>query len=766
MENRISDNIKEVTDKNDLQLVREISFVASLIINLLFLVALISYSPHDSAWSVQSSNLQVENAVGMVGAWAADIALSLLGLTSYLLPLVLAILSWQIYGNHIISIEKIDVFVIKLIGLLLTIFSISAMVQLFFDVNFYLPQGIGGIIGNWLANVTIIYGSNIGATLLLWLMFFAGTSMFFSFSWLKIADGIGWFVLLPFRFMLKKLTQYLNYRKQAKQQRLARREQTIKQQEIINVWDETEVQSKITDVQSVIEQEVATQKPSFTLDEPDSKPKHQTTEQLPTISLLKPKQSSGHGYSEQTLKAMSRQVEMKLKDFKIDVEVVGVEPGPVVTRFEFMPAPGVKASRITNLATDLARSLSQVSVRVVEVIQGKAVIGLEVPNENREIVYLSEIIGSKQFEKSKSPLTFALGKDIAGNPVVANLANMPHVLVAGTTGSGKSVCINTMILSLLYKSLPDQVKLIMIDPKMLELSLYDGIPHLLTPVVTDMSEATTALGWSVAEMERRYKLMSLLGVRNLEGYNNKIKKETKAGNTLNDPTVPEGMEPKILEQLPYIVVVIDEFADLIMVVGKKVEELIVRLAQKARASGIHLVLATQRPSVDVITGLIKSNIPTRMAFQVSSKMDSRVVLDQMGAEQLLGKGDMLYLRPGQAFPDRVHGAFVQEDEIHKIVEYLKSNFETNYIDSLANEFDESSAGNDISKDTSGESDELYDQAVQVVLETGKASISGVQRKLRIGYNRSANLIEAMEAAGLVSAPGHNGQRQVIAPRPE
>ncbi|MBS3786508.1 MAG: cell division protein FtsK, partial [Gammaproteobacteria bacterium] len=493
----------------------------------------------------------------------------------------------------------------------------------------------------------------------------------------------------------------------------------------------------------------------------------------PPVGLLDPPPAEKPGYSDDALEAMSRLVEHKLRDFGIEVEVVAVQPGPVITRFELKPAAGIKVSQITNLAKDLARALSVTAVRVVEVIPGKSVVGLEIPNEHRQVIALSEIIRAEAFEKSASPLTLAIGKDIGGYTQVVDLAKMPHLLVAGTTGSGKSVGINAMILSLLYKNTPEQVRLIMIDPKMLELSVYDGIPHLLAPVVTDMKEASNALRWCVAEMERRYRVMATLGVRNIAGANRRIRDAADQGEPISDPSVNPQLVDEVpaLEPLPYVVVVIDEFADMMMMVGKKVEELIARLAQKARASGIHLILATQRPSVDVITGLIKANIPTRMAFQVSSRVDSRTILDQMGAESLLGHGDMLYMGPGgRGLPERVHGAFVSDAEVHRVAEHLKRSGTPEYVEGVL----EGGAGNDPANlsllpgekgDTSGESDPLYDEAVQIVTETRKASISGVQRRLRIGYNRAARLIEDMEAAGVVGALQSNGTREVLAPPP-
>ncbi|MGE6447358.1 DNA translocase FtsK 4TM domain-containing protein [Pseudoalteromonas tetraodonis] len=490
---------------------------------------------------------------------------------------------------------------------------------------------------------------------------------------------------------------------------------------------------------------------------------------LPSLDLLDRPDKAKNPISQEELDSVSRLVETKLLDFNVQATVVGVYPGPVVTRFELDLAPGIKVSKITGLSKDLARSLSAISVRVVEVIPGKTYIGIELPNKYREIVRLSEVINAPKFEQNPSPLTMVLGKDIAGQPVCADLGKMPHLLVAGTTGSGKSVGVNVMILSLLYKSGPEDVRMIMIDPKMLELSVYEGIPHLLCEVVTDMKEAANALRWCVGEMERRYKLMSALGVRNLKGYNQKVMEAKEAGYPIMDPLFKDtdGMKdgPDELDKLPSIVVVIDEFADMMMIVGKKVEELIARIAQKARAAGIHLILATQRPSVDVITGLIKANIPTRMAFQVSSKIDSRTILDQQGAENLLGMGDMLYLPPGTSVPERVHGAFVDDHEVHAVVNDWKARAKPNYIDEILN----GDATEDIllpgeaSENGDEESDPLYDEAVAFVIETGKVSVSSVQRKLRVGYNRAARLVEQMETSGIVSAPGHNGARDVLVP---
>ncbi|MCX7544663.1 DNA translocase FtsK [Marinicella sp. S6413] len=494
---------------------------------------------------------------------------------------------------------------------------------------------------------------------------------------------------------------------------------------------------------------------------------------LPPLSLLDDPPNQTSGYSNDELTVLSRQLEHKLSDFKVKAEVVGVFPGPVITRFEVNPEAGTKASKVTGLAKDLARGLSVPSVRIVDVIPGKPYIGIEIPNSNREIVYLSEILRSVNFDKSKSPLTIGLGKSIGGNPVIVDISKMPHLLVAGTTGSGKSVAVNSMIISLLYKASPEQVRMLMIDPKMLELSIYEGIPHLLAPVVTDMKEAANGLRWCVAEMERRYKLMAALGVRNLAGYNRKVQKAIDQGQPLKDPLADQSIgadDPESLSPLPFIVVVIDEFADMMMIVGKKVEELIARLAQKARAAGVHLLLATQRPSVDVITGLIKANIPTRMAFQVSSRIDSRTILDQGGAEQLLGHGDMLYLPPGSSQPERVHGAFVDDHEVHSVVNYLTTHYEADYQEGILDNLQMTDDGQimgetGLPEAPDSEQDELYDKAVFVVTESRKASISYVQRRLRVGYNRAATMVEQMEAAGVVSAPAHNGAREVLAPPP-
>ncbi|MEO1079254.1 MAG: DNA translocase FtsK, partial [Pseudomonadota bacterium] len=613
----------------------------------------------------------------------------------------------------------------------------------------------------------------VGARLILVAVFLFGMTIFTDLSWLRLMDRLGALALngsMALRQRALSLWDELRDRR-AREKQLEARRQVIDEHV---AREKKRKPPKIKPLKPPPEpsERVEREKQVPLFDAPVSG-------ELPPLELLDPQtRDPSLGYSPEALEKLSKLLELKLADFGVTAEVTAVYPGPVITRFEIQPAPGVKVSRISNLAKDLARSLAVISVRVVEVIPGKSVVGIEIPNEHREIVNFREVLSSRAFDQSRSALTLTLGHDISGQPVVADLGRMPHLLVAGTTGSGKSVGVNAMLLSLLYKSTPADVRLILVDPKMLELSVYDGIPHLLTPVITDMKDAANGLRWCVAEMERRYKLMAALGVRNLAGYNRKVSEAEKAGSPIDDPTwspdplsmTPvEEQERPALDKLPSIVVVIDEFADMMMIVGKKVEELIARIAQKARAAGIHLLLATQRPSVDVITGLIKANIPTRIAFQVSSKVDSRTILDQGGAEQLLGHGDMLYLPPGTGLPVRVHGAFVSDDEVHRVVADWKRRGEPAYIDGL---LDEGSAtpvtANELQSEASdedSESDALYDEAVHHVTKSRRASISSVQRKLRIGYNRAARLIETMEMAGVVSPMGSNGQREVLAPPP-
>ena len=626
-----------------------------------------------------------------------------------------------------------------------------------------MPSFAGGILGDLTGNGFVSVFSFVGATLLLLALFFAGITIFSGFSWLWLLDVTG-------KNTLKFSSWAWQYIGELREERASmkakvERHELVKETKVkIQKRAKPRIEPVINEIEPSDRKERERQIPLFNA---------AAATDLPPVSILDKVIDTSKGYSNEALEAISRQVELKLLDFNIDAEVVEVHPGPVVTRFAIQLAPGIKVSKVTNLAKDLARALSVISVRVVEVIPGKSYVGIEIPNEHRELVVLNDVIESEIYDDEASPLTLALGKDISGKPVIADLSKMPHLLVAGTTGSGKSVALNAMLLSILYKATPQQVRMILIDPKMLELAVYEGIPHLLSPVVTDMKEASNALRWCVAEMERRYHLMSALGVRNMAGYNSKVQKAIDDGEPIFDPLFKndqvEGLEPaqpEELTQLPNIVIIIDELADMMMVVGKKVEELIARIAQKARAAGIHLILATQRPSVDVITGLIKANIPTRIAFQVSSKVDSRTILDQMGADQLLGHGDMLYLPGGTSIPERVHGAFVSDDEVHKVVAFLKEKGEPAYLEEVTQD---SSSGDAIPGleplSSSDDMDPLYDEAVAIVTETRKASISYVQRRLKVGYNRAARMIEEMEASGVVSGVQSNGTREVIAPPP-
>ena len=733
------------------------------------LLALFTYDPMDPGWTFTGDNLteQINNAGGRAAAWCADVLLSLMGYLAYLLPTMLAYRAWLIIRDRD-QLWSWPLFSLHAFGFILVIVSGAGLASQHFDHYVgALRESAGGILGQVINSIFLSAFNLVGSTLILLALFLAGLTLFTGMSWLRLMDRLGASVLFLFG-SVGKLSRRLQQQREEKKtsQQVQQSRKRVFDAEIEKEVRREPPKIKPLAVTKVVSKRVEKER-QVTLFEGE------VEGELPAISLLdKAERNPNRGYSAETLEAMSRMLELKLKDFGITAEVVAVQPGPVITRFEIQPAAGVKVSRITNLVKDLARSLAVISVRVVEVIPGKSVVGIEIPNEDREIVRLSEVLSSRQYDESESPLCLALGHDIGGTPVVADLAKMPHLLVAGTTGSGKSVGVNAMLLSLLFKSTPEEVRLIMIDPKMLELSVYDGVPHLLTPVVTDMKDAANGLRWCVAEMERRYRLMAALGVRSLSGFNRKVKDAIKAGEPILDPlwkaeeslqeTAPE------LTSLPYIVVVIDEFADMIMIVGKKVEELIARIAQKARAAGIHLVLATQRPSVDVITGLIKANVPTRIGFQVSSKIDSRTILDQGGAEQLLGHGDMLYLPPGAGVPVRIHGAFVADEEVHRVVNDWVKRGEPEYVDEVLEGPSEASmmpgySGSD--EGTDSEQDELYDQAVQFVTESRRASISAVQRKLRIGYNRAARMIEAMEAAGVVTEMGSNGGREVIAPPP-
>ncbi len=754
--------------------IREGALIGFAVVCIYLLMALLSYDPGDAGWSTTGENRQVQNTGGPAGAWLADVFFTLFGYLAYLFPVMLGYRAWLVFRERTVPVT-FDPLLLSLrsIGLILVMASGTALAVLHEGSAVEaLPFSDGGLLGVSIAQSVKAAFSHAGGTLLLLAVFLFGLTIFTDLSWLGLMDRIGATILSGCSVLKQKWQAW-----RLKRTELRKAEEVqLKRQTVINTRVK-EQEKRVPPTINVPPKKVETSKrvlreQQASLFDKDNMP----AGLLPAVSLLDPADKTHEkAFSKESLEAMSKLLELKLLDFGISIEVVSVQPGPVVTRFEIQPAAGVKASRITNLAKDLARSLAVISVRVVEVIPGKSVMGIEIPNEHREMVRLSEVISSEAYESSRSPLSMAMGHDISGEPVIVDLAKMPHLLVAGTTGSGKSVGVNVMLLSLLYKSSPKDVRLILVDPKMLELSVYEGIPHLLTPVITDMNDASNGLRWCVGEMERRYKLMAALGVRNLAGFNRKIEDAERAGNPISDPLFkPEDhyeagsveATPPLLETLPAIVVVIDEFADMMMIVGKKVEQLIARIAQKARAAGIHLILATQRPSVDVITGLIKANVPTRMAFQVSSKIDSRTILDQGGAEQLLGHGDMLYLPPGTSVPVRVHGAFVDDHEVHKVVADWKRRGAPNYLEEIVDDSVNNIAVPGIASDDDGndESDALYDEAVAFVLETRKASISSVQRKLRIGYNRAARMIETMEAAGVITTAGHNGSREVLAPK--
>ncbi len=768
------------TESLGVRVIREGALIGLVAVCAYLLLALLTYDPGDPGWSHTGDNLRVQNAGGPAGAWLADVFFSLFGYLAYLFPVMLAYRAWLVFRERARH-PQFDwlLFALRVVGLVLVMVAGTGLATMHFhpqETVLPMAQGAGGALGFSVAEAVQGAFSYTGGTLVLLAIFLFGMTIFTDLSWLRLMDEIGRITLGFFAWLRDSLE---HRRHQREEKRLVKEAQRQRRDTAArHVLEESrKVPPTISEPRrKAPPKPPRVQQPSL-FDTLDDSP---VTGTLPGLNLLDPADDhSDKAYSKESLEAMSKLLELKLKDFGIEIEVVSVQPGPVVTRFEIQPAPGVKASRITNLARDLARSLAVISVRVVEVIPGKSVMGVEIPNEHREIVRLSEVLASDVYARARSHLTLALGHDIAGEPVVADLARMPHLLVAGTTGSGKSVGVNVMLLSLLYKSTPKDVRLMLVDPKMLELSVYEGIPHLLTPVITDMKDAANGLRWCVGEMERRYRLMAALGVRNLAGFNRKVEDAARAGQPITDPMwqpeehfeAGEDVAPAPeLTTLPTIVVVIDEFADMMMIVGKKVEQLIARIAQKARAAGIHLILATQRPSVDVITGLIKANVPTRIAFQVSSKIDSRTILDQGGAEQLLGHGDMLYLPPGTSVPVRVHGAFVDDHEVHKVVADWKKRGQPDYIDGITDESNSSipvpgmpGGGGDDEGD-SGEGDALYDQAVAFVIESRKASISSVQRKLRIGYNRAARLIDTMEAAGVVSEAGHNGNREVLVPK--
>jgi S-DNA-T family DNA segregation ATPase FtsK/SpoIIIE len=724
------------------------------------------YNPDDPGWSHAVYTTTLHNPAGRSGAWLADLMLYIFGLSAWWWIVLLLVFVWWGYRrlNRQRPVDRRPLY-IALAGFLVLIIASSGLETLrFYTLKAPLPVGPGGMIGIELAAFTVRNLGYTGATLALSALLALGWSIFTGVSWLAAAEGIG---ALFERAVLAVHRVFERWQDRRIGREVAREREAVVEVEKKRV--ETQEPILIERREPVIAGAPLPPKVEKRIDRERQAPLFPEAVSgglLPPLHLLEPAPLQSERVSPETLEYNSRLIERKLADFGVQVTVTAAYPGPVVTRYEFEPAVGVKGAQILNLAKDLARSLSLVSVRVVETLPGKSSMALELPNPKRQMVRLLEIIASKEYHDMHSPLTMTLGKDIAGQPVVVDLAKMPHLLVAGTTGSGKSVGINAMILSLLYKAEPDQVRLILVDPKMLELSIYEGIPHLLAPVVVDMKQAANALNWCVAEMDKRYKLMSAIGVRNLAGLNQRVKDAEKNGEKLSNPVSLTPDTPEPLSILPHIVVVIDELADLMMVAGKTVEQLIARLAQKARASGIHLILATQRPSVDVITGLIKANIPTRISFQVSSKIDSRTILDQMGAEALLGQGDMLYLAPGTGYPTRVHGAFVADEEVHRVVDHLKKAGAPDYLEDVltgaGGDTNGDGGGEGGGLDTDGEADPVYDQAVEVVLKNRRASISLVQRHLRIGYNRSARLIEAMEKAGLVSAMDARGGREVLA----
>ena len=741
--------------------------------SLYIFIALISHDSTDPGFFYKTSSVTINNLGGPLGANVSDFLFTIFGLGSYLILAIGVVWALQtiFFNDPYNSKTKIIVRVVSSVILLISFCSI---------LEYYFLDNSGGYLGKiFFINISNIFGF-VGSLIFLVIFIIPASSLSFNFSWLSTMDRVGG-LLIKFLNLLKlSFFQIFNFISKyfvGFYERLKKIRETnqIKKEEAKNLKSKIVSSKKINETSNKDKSLDTPLQPDLpntselAIKEVESKqiiseaPQEKTV--MPSTELLDKALDDGSSLTEEELSQIASLLETKLEEFGIEATVESVLPGPVVTRFEIQPAPGTKASKITNIAQDIARSLSVSSVRVVEVIEGKSYVGIEIPNTNRKMVRLTEILSSQAFKKSPSNLTLALGHDISGNPVVVDLAKMPHLLVAGTTGSGKSVGVNAMLLSLLFKSDPKDVRLILIDPKMLELSVYDGIPHLLTPVITDMTDASNGLRWCVVEMDRRYKLMSLMGVRNLAGFNKKVEEAAANGKQIINPLHPEDEE--YLEVLPSIVVVVDEFADMMMLVGKKVEHLIARIAQKARAAGIHLILATQRPSVDVITGLIKANIPTRIGFQVSTKIDSRTILDQGGAEQLLGYGDMLYLPPGVGVPIRVHGAFVGDDEVHRVVNDWKSRAEPEYIDDIVSSAQETGPipGWSGSENSSSEdSDDLYDEAVSFVLESRRASISAVQRKLRIGYNRAARLIESMEEAGLVSEMSSNGSREVLVPK--
>lgn len=727
------------------------------------LVALITYHPDDPSW-FDTGDGDIRNAAGKVGAIVADLLLYLLGYIAYLVPFMLGYHGWLLYSQRAIPGDAKKpgwgLAALRWGGFFTTLMAACSLIGIYLLAP-ALPTGSGGLVGKGVAGGFVAAFSEVGATVLLLALLFVGTTLWTSFSWLKAVDLTGkfaWDAGSATIAGIRRIQEYFSGHRDRQQREEKRKRTKEKRASKSPTRIEPKIQIEADAKRQAKEKQISLLPASG-------------TKELPPLDLLDEPMEGSMGYSEETLSNMSKQIEIKMEEFKVDVTVVAVTPGPIVTRFDLEPAPGVRGSKISSYAKDLARSLSVVSVRVEEVVEGKSVIGLEVPNEDREMVMASEILRSAAFSQSPSLLTLALGKSINGEPVVCDLASMPHLLVAGTTGSGKSVAINAMILSLLYKALPKDLRLILIDPKMLELAIYEGIPNLLTPVVTNMGQAARALLWCVGQMERRYTVMSRLGVRNLNGYNRKIEEAAKNKEPIPDPTyesLGEEDEAPPLEHLPHIVVVIDEFADMMMVAGKKVEDYIIRLAQKARAAGIHLILATQRPTREVITGLIKSNIPARISFRVASQIDSRTILDQGGAEQLLGHGDMLFLDSGETLPKRVHGAFISDDEVRQVAKYLREHGgEPDYLEEVTQEETTVSIpGLTEENDEEGTEDPLYQAAVEIVRRDRKASVSYLQRRLKVGYNRAARMIEEMEAAEIVGAVQPGGAREVLLPPPD
>ena len=777
---RIIIAIKKVnTDNQPVKILSNFLGFGLIGFSIYILISLISYNAADSAYFYQTNDPNVMNLGGPLGAVVSDILLSTIGLGSYLLLLFISLWSLESLAPKIFNLSS-PKFLFRIIGGLLSLICFTALCE-FYIAGQSFPQGSsGGFIGKFIfSNLVLIFGL-IGSLLFLLIFLIPSATLGLNISWPLLFAYAGKLILKISslgRLLLENIFKFLEKLISAIFQGLKTLVENIKDIQKNKQIESTKTKpfkpatkkspeiKAVPKTQSVINLKNDKPEDKVDLSKSDMGEDKEPVTKMPSTELLDRALDDGESLSKEDLESLSELLEIKLDEFGIEAEVVSVLPGPVVTRFEIQPAPGTKANKITNIAQDIARSLAVSSVRVVEVIEGKSVVGIEIPNTNRKMVRLKEILASSAFEDSKSHLSLALGKDIAGKAVVVNLEKMPHLLVAGTTGSGKSVGINAMLLSLLFKSDPEDVRLILIDPKMLELSVYDGIPHLLTPVITDMSDAANGLRWCVAEMDRRYKLMSAMGVRNLASFNSAIKEASEKGESIQNPLKED--EEDFLEELPSIVVVVDEFADMMMLVGKKVEHLIARIAQKARAAGIHLILATQRPSVDVITGLIKANIPTRISFQVSTKIDSRTVLDQGGAEQLLGYGDMLYLPAGQGVPARVHGAFVGDDEVHRVVDDWKKRGTPDFVDEITSDLQDTGpipGWSNASGSSGEEDDELYDEAVNFVIESRRASISAVQRKLRIGYNRAARLIESMEAAGLVSEMSSNGSREVLVPK--